>query len=67
MTTWITRFDPPADGLLRVAVKDAIDMAGVLTTAGCAPYATGRSWPRRTRCAWPGCGRRALTSSGRPR
>jgi amidase len=36
MTTWITRFDPPADGLLRVAVKDAIDMAGVLTTAGCA-------------------------------
>jgi amidase len=38
MTTWITRFDPPAtgsDGLLRVAVKDAIDMAGVITTAGC--------------------------------
>jgi len=39
MTTWITRFDPPAagsDGLVRVAVKDAIDMAGVITTAGCA-------------------------------
>jgi amidase len=39
MTTWITRFDPPAtgsDGLVRVAVKDAIDMAGVVTTAGCA-------------------------------
>lgn len=39
MTTWITRFDPPAagsDDLVRVAVKDAIDMAGVITTAGCA-------------------------------
>jgi amidase len=36
MTTWITRFDPPADGLIRVAVKHAIDMAGVVTTAGCA-------------------------------
>lgn len=38
MTTWITRFDPPAAGsedLVRVAVKDAIDMAGVITTAGC--------------------------------
>jgi amidase len=39
VTTWITRFDPPsavgADGLVRVAVKDAIDMAGVITTAGC--------------------------------
>src|SRR5688572_1239462 len=38
MTTWITRFDPPAagsDGLVRVAVKDAIDMAGMITTAGC--------------------------------
>jgi amidase len=39
MTPWITRFDPPAtgsDGLVRVAVKDAIDVAGVITTAGCA-------------------------------
>ena len=38
MTTWITRFDPPAtgvDGLVRVAVKDAIDVAGTVTTAGC--------------------------------
>jgi amidase len=38
MTTWVTRFDPPAaasDGLVRVAVKDAIDMADVITTAGC--------------------------------
>lgn len=38
MTTWIHRFDPPAvmsDGLIRVAVKDAIDVAGVVTTAGC--------------------------------
>lgn len=38
VTIWITRFDPPAagsDGLVRVAVKDAIDVAGVITTAGC--------------------------------
>jgi amidase len=35
VTAWITRFDPPTAGLLRVAVKDAIDMAGVITTAGC--------------------------------
>ncbi|WBB69193.1 amidase [Micromonospora sp. WMMD812] len=38
MSIWITRFDPPAarpDGLIRVAVKDAIDMVGVITTAGC--------------------------------
>jgi amidase len=38
VTTWITRFDPPAtgaEGLVRVAVKDAIDIAGVVTTAGC--------------------------------
>ncbi|WP_212819058.1 amidase [Polymorphospora rubra] len=39
VSIWVTRFDPPAagpGGLLRVAVKDAIDMAGVITTAGCA-------------------------------
>lgn len=36
MTTWITRFDAPTDGRLRVAVKDAIDVAGTVTTAGCA-------------------------------
>lgn len=36
MTTWITRFDRPSAGRLRVAVKDAIDVAGVVTTAGCA-------------------------------
>jgi amidase len=38
MSTWIGRFDPPptgSGGLVRVAVKDAIDMAGVITTAGC--------------------------------
>ncbi|MGX6603439.1 amidase [Micromonosporaceae bacterium Da 78-11] len=35
MTTWITRFDPPAPGRLRVAVKDAVDVVGVVTTAGC--------------------------------
>ncbi|ASW54948.1 amidase [Plantactinospora sp. KBS50] len=39
MSVWISRFDPPAagtDGLVRIAVKDAIDVAGTLTTAGCA-------------------------------
>jgi amidase len=36
VTAWISRFDRPAgDGLVRVAVKDAIDVAGTLTTAGC--------------------------------
>jgi amidase len=38
MTTWIHRFDRPASapaGRIRVAVKDAIDVAGVITTAGC--------------------------------
>ncbi|MDI6099562.1 amidase [Actinoplanes sp. NEAU-A12] len=38
MSIWVTRFDPPAAdpaGLVRVAVKDAIDVAGVITTAGC--------------------------------
>lgn len=38
MTAWVTRFAPPSGasaGQLRVAVKDAIDMAGVITTAGC--------------------------------
>jgi amidase len=39
VTTWIERFTPCADpdpGTLRVAVKDAIDVAGAVTTAGCA-------------------------------
>lgn len=43
MATWIIRFDAlengaagePDEKVLRVAVKDAIDMAGVVTTAGC--------------------------------
>lgn len=35
MTTWVTRFDQPAAGTVRVAVKDVIDVAGVVTTAGC--------------------------------
>lgn len=38
MTAWVTRFAPPSGasaGHLRVAVKDAIDVAGVITTAGC--------------------------------
>jgi amidase len=39
VTAWIQRFDPPLgapDGLPRVAVKDAIDIAGFVTTAGSA-------------------------------
>lgn len=38
MTAWQVRFDPPmggTDGLLRIAVKDAFDLAGQITTAGC--------------------------------
>ncbi|MDG4830304.1 amidase [Solwaraspora sp. WMMD1047] len=38
MSTWISRFDPPAGGpadRVRVAVKDAFDVAGTITTAGC--------------------------------
>jgi amidase len=39
MSTWILRLDPgPGDGPL-VAVKDAIDVAGVPTTVGCAAVA----------------------------
>jgi amidase len=39
MATWILRLDPgPGDGPL-VAVKDAIDVAGVPTTVGCAAVA----------------------------
>ncbi|MGI5204201.1 amidase [Spirillospora sp. CA-108201] len=34
MTTWIIRTDGPGDGP-RLAVKDAIDVAGLPTTAGC--------------------------------
>lgn len=39
MSTWIHRFDVPGvvpPGVLRVAVKDAIDVAGTVTTAGSA-------------------------------
>lgn len=36
MTTWLVRLDPPADATgPRVAVKDAIDVAGLPTTAAC--------------------------------
>lgn len=36
MTAWIVRFDVPTpEGQPRIAVKDAIDMVGVPTTAGC--------------------------------
>ena len=38
MATWIHRFelpDPVPEGVMRIAVKDAIDVAAVVTTAGC--------------------------------
>ena len=38
MSTWITRLDAPGTGV-RLAVKDAIDVAGVPTTVGCAAVA----------------------------
>lgn len=38
MSTWISRLDSSGDGP-RLAVKDAIDVAGVPTTAGCAAVA----------------------------
>ena len=38
MATWITRLDAPGDGP-RLAVKDCIDVAGTVTTAGCAALA----------------------------
>jgi amidase len=36
VTAWIARYDPPPPGRPRVAVKDAIDVAGTVTTAGSA-------------------------------
>lgn len=37
MPIWISRFDPPGSGgRVRVAVKDVFDLAGEITTAGCA-------------------------------
>ena len=36
--TWITKFDGPHQGW-RVAIKDLLDMTGVITTAGCAAVA----------------------------
>jgi amidase len=38
VSTWITRLDAAGDGI-RLAVKDAIDVEGVPTTAGCAAVA----------------------------
>ncbi len=38
MATWITRLDAPGDGP-RLAVKDCIDVAGTVTTVGCAALA----------------------------
>ena len=38
MSTWITKLDTSGTGI-RVAVKDAIDVAGVPTTVGCAAVA----------------------------
>ena len=47
--TWITRLDPDADPLarpdgLRLAVKDCVDVAGVVTTAG-SPAVAGAAKP----------------------
>jgi amidase len=42
MGTWISMLDVPIGATgLRVAVKDAIDVAGAITTAGCAAVAEG--------------------------
>lgn len=38
---WITRLDSPGSGV-RLAVKDNIDVAGVVTTCACPAYAGGR-------------------------
>jgi amidase len=49
MATWIHRFDlpdPVPQGVMRIAVKDAIDVAGVATTAGCVAV-RGRALPAR--------------------
>jgi amidase len=43
---WITRLDPPGDGV-RLAVKDNIDVAGVVTTCACPAYAAGRAAAER--------------------
>jgi len=43
MTTWLMRFDVTGDGP-RLAVKDCIDLAGTVTTAGC-PVLAGRAEP----------------------
>ena len=40
VSTWISRLDVPGDSVgPRLAVKDAIDVAGTVTTAGCAAVA----------------------------
>jgi amidase len=39
---WITRLESPGDGV-RLAVKDNIDVAGVVTTCACPAYAEGRA------------------------
>jgi amidase len=44
VTAWILRFDPPPSEHVRVAVKDAIDLAGTVTTAG-SPVVRDRAVP----------------------
>lgn len=46
MTTWISELHEGAAGGLRVAVKDAIDVAGTLTTAG-SPHVAAVAVPAR--------------------
>jgi hypothetical protein len=69
VTAWILRFDPPPSAMpvdsapqaspevVRVAIKDAIDLAGTVTTAG-SPVVRDRAVPARpTRRASPAPGR----------
>jgi len=50
VTAWILRFDPPPSESVRVAVKDAIDLAGTVTTAG-SPVVRDRAVPAPTDAA----------------
>jgi amidase len=63
MATWIHRFDlpdPVPQGVMRIAVKDAIDVAGVVTTAGCVAV-RDRALPARVD-AWCLAGVRAAAA-----
>ena len=62
MTTFITRYETSGPGV-RLAVKDLIDMAGELTTAGCRAVADRAEPADRDAHAWPGPGKRGPGSS----